>query len=42
MDLIADSLGGFIGGSVYVLIVWILNKYDPLPVEADDKTVVCD
>jgi Predicted integral membrane protein len=35
MDLIADSLGGFIGGSVYVLIVWILNKYDPLPVEAD-------
>lgn len=30
MDLIADSLGGLIGGSVYVLIVWILNRYDPL------------
>ena len=31
MDLIADSLGGFIGGSVYVLVVKILNKFDPLP-----------
>ena len=30
MDLIADSIGGLIGGSVYVLIVKILNKYDPL------------
>ena len=30
-DLIADAFGGFIGGSVYVLVVWILNKYDPLP-----------
>ena len=31
MDLIADSSGGFIGGSVYVLVVKILNKFDPLP-----------
>ncbi len=30
MDLIADAVGGFIGGSVYWLIVKILNKYDPL------------
>ncbi len=36
MDLIADSFGGFVGGSVYVLIVWILNKYDPLPVKVNE------
>lgn len=29
-DLIADALGGLIGGAVYVLVVKILNKYDPL------------
>jgi hypothetical protein len=34
-DLIADAFGGLIGGSVYVLVVWILNRYDPLPAEVD-------
>ncbi len=32
-DLIADTLGGFIGSSVYFVICKILNKFDPLPVE---------
>ena len=36
-DLIADALGGLIGGSVYVLIVWILNRYDPLPQETSSE-----
>ena len=31
LDLVADLTGGLIGGSVYVLVVWILNKFDPLP-----------
>ena len=30
LDLVADLTGGLIGGSVYVLIVWILNRYDPV------------
>ncbi|MBR2089815.1 MAG: VanZ family protein [Fibrobacter sp.] len=30
LDLVADLTGGLIGGSVYVLIVWILNRYDPI------------
>lgn len=30
LDLVADLTGGLIGGSVYVLIVKILNKFDPL------------
>lgn len=32
-DLIADTLGGFIGSSVYFVICKILDKFDPLPVE---------
>ncbi|MBR6125289.1 VanZ family protein, partial [Candidatus Saccharibacteria bacterium] len=31
LDLVADLTGGLIGGAVYVLIVKILNKFDPLP-----------
>lgn len=31
LDLIADTLGGLIGASVYAFIVAILSKYDPLP-----------
>lgn len=38
MDLIADTLGGLIGGSVYVLIVKILNRYDPLPQTESDES----
>ncbi|MCQ2123636.1 MAG: VanZ family protein [Fibrobacter sp.] len=30
IDLVADTLGGLIGGSVYALICKLLNKYDPL------------
>lgn len=29
LDLVADMVGGFIGGSVYALITKILNRYDP-------------
>ena len=36
LDLVADLTGGLIGGSVYVLIVWILNKYDPLPLQVNE------
>lgn len=32
-DLIADTLGGFIGSSVYFVICKILDKFDPLPAE---------
>lgn len=35
-DLIADTLGGFIGSSVYFVICKILDKFDPLP--AEEKT----
>lgn len=38
MDLVADTLGGLIGGSVYALICKILNKFDPLPVIESEKT----
>ena len=30
LDLVADLTGGLIGGAVYVLVVKILNKFDPL------------
>ena len=30
LELVADLTGGLIGGSVYVLIVWILNRYAPI------------
>ena len=43
LDLVADTLGGLIGGMVYVLIVWILNRFDPLPseeYESDDDDAV--
>lgn len=31
LDLVADTVGGLIGATVYALVCWILNKYDPLP-----------
>ena len=34
-DLVADTIGGIIGGTVYALICKLLNKYDPV---AEKKT----
>lgn len=36
-DLIADSFGGLVGGSVYAIVCLILNKYDPLPPEEKEN-----
>lgn len=35
VDLVADTVGGLIGGTVYALICKLLNKYDPI---AEKKT----
>jgi len=32
-DLVADTLGGLIGSTVYFIVCKILNKFDPLPLE---------
>jgi len=37
MDLIADSLGGLVGGTVYALICKLLNKFDPLPLQEPER-----
>lgn len=36
LDLIADTFGGLVGGTVYVFIVKLLNKFDPI--SKDPKT----
>lgn len=33
LDLVADTFGGLVGGSVYALICKLLNRFDPLPAE---------
>lgn len=31
LDLVADTVGGLIGSTVYALVCRLLNKFDPLP-----------
>lgn len=40
MDLVADFIGGLIGGTVYAFVCKILNRFDPLPPKknAPDET----
>ena len=35
LDLVADLTGGLIGGTVYALIVKLLNRFDPIPAKEE-------
>lgn len=37
LDLIADTVGGIIGATVYALVCKLLNKFDPLPERPVEK-----
>lgn len=42
MDLIADTIGGLIGSSIYALICKLLNKFDPLSSAVPQKEDVAE
>ena len=35
LDLVADLTGGLVGGTVYALIVKLLNRFDPIPAKEE-------